>query len=366
MNLRLQRLTLWLKNSEVDLALIQDPSNLLYLTGFECEPHERLLALFILPGQSPFIVCPRLEENRLRLSGWSNTIITYEDAEDPWQKIAACLKERGMETFTKAAVEVEQLSYMRAEALRSLSPNSRLISVNEELGRLRSVKDDREIETMKKAAHLADEGVKAGIAALKEGCTELDVVAHIEYEMKRKGVRAMSFSTMVLFGEKTGDPHGTPGTRRLKKGDLVLFDLGVVWEGYCSDITRTVAFHSIEEETRQIYETVLKAQTAALNACRPGAPIGEIDRVARTIIKEAGYGPYFPHRLGHGLGIEAHESPSIHEENRELFTAGLAFTVEPGVYIPGKGGIRIEDDVVITAEGHERLTRFPKELQIVN
>lgn len=175
----------------------------------------------------------------------------------------------------------------------------------------------------------------------------------------------MSFSTMVLTGAKTADPHGSPGLTEIMPGDFVLFDLGVVLDGYCSDITRTVAFKKINDEQRRIYETVLGAQHAALAICNAGTRIGDIDQAARNFITNAGYGEYFPHRIGHGLGIDVHEFPSMSENNNDLLQEGTVFTVEPGIYIPNVGGVRIEDDIVVTKDGYTSLTSYPKELIIV-
>jgi Xaa-Pro dipeptidase len=194
----------------------------------------------------------------------------------------------------------------------------------------------------------------------------MEVLAKIEYELKKKGIREMSFSTMVLFGEKSGDPHGNPGERKLKAGDIVLFDLGVVLDGYCSDITRTVAYKSISEKQKDIYNTVLKAELASIEASKPGTRIGDLDKVARDIITDAGYGDYFPHRIGHGIGINVHEFPSMSHLNEGILKEGMVYTIEPGIYLPGIGGVRIEDDILVTADGCETLTEFPKELQIVD
>jgi Xaa-Pro dipeptidase len=152
---------------------------------------------------------------------------------------------------------------------------------------------------------------------------------------------------------------------KLEKVIFVLFDLGVVYKGYCSDITRTVAFQSVSEEQQKIYDVVLQAQQASLNMSKPGTRIGDIDIVARDIITDAGYGAYFLHRIGHGLGIEVHEYPSMSHNNDEQAEQGMVYTIEPGIYVPNVGGVRIEDDVLITADGYEALTQFPKELLVV-
>ncbi len=187
----------------------------------------------------------------------------------------------------------------------------------------------------------------------------------IEFEMKKKGAEKMAFDTMVLSGPKTASPHGTPGERKIQKGDFILFDLGVVYEGYCSDITRTVAFGEPSEKQREIYETVKKAEQTAIDMIRPGVKARDLDKAARDVITEAGYGEYFTHRLGHGLGISVHEFPSVTGTNEMELEEGMVFTVEPGIYHPEITGVRIEDDVVVTSDGVEVLTKFPKELQII-
>ena len=175
----------------------------------------------------------------------------------------------------------------------------------------------------------------------------------------------MSFSTMVLTGANAASPHGTPGSTKVKRGDFVLFDLGVVYEGYCSDITRTVAYGDISDKQREIYETVLKAEEAAIAASKPGVSCAEIDLTARNIIRDKGYGDYFPHRLGHGLGISVHEFPSLTETNPLLLKSGMVYTIEPGIYVPNVAGVRIEDDIYVTENGAEVLTKYPKTLQII-
>ncbi|MTH53151.1 M24 family metallopeptidase [Bacillus mangrovi] len=365
MNRRIEELRSWMEAEAVDITFIHSPENVFYLTNFLTDPHERLMGLFVFRDKEPFFICPGMETGQAADAGFKDEIIGYGDHENPFQKIEEALNSRGLGTIQKAAIESELLSYARAEAFRNISGSPRLVSAEEKMNELRVVKDQKEISIMEKAAALADFGVETGVAALREGVSEMDVLAKIEYELKRKGAQAMSFSTMVLFGKKSGQPHGNPGTAVLKKGDLVLFDLGVVLDGYCSDITRTVMYGEPDDQQKAIYETVLKAEMAALEAAKPGTRIGDLDKIARGIIEEAGYGEFFPHRLGHGLGINVHEFPSMAHTNDGLLKEGMTFTIEPGIYIPEIGGVRIEDDVVITENGAQTLTSYPKELQII-
>ncbi|HET7658008.1 MAG TPA: Xaa-Pro peptidase family protein [Bacillales bacterium] len=371
MNDRLNQFSLWLKENDVDFAFITSPSNVFYLTNFHCTPHERLLGLAVFPDAEPFLVCPQMEVSRAREAGWGEEIVSYGDADDPWEKVRSAFEKRSSAnggSTTAAAIEVSVLSYERAAKLREACRGEADLHFRDaevKIGELRRVKDDREIGVMRDAAKLADEAVAVGVEAIAEGKTEMEIVAEIEYAMKKRGVSQMAFSTMVLTGANAAKPHGTPGRTRIKKGDFVLFDLGVVVDGYCSDITRTVAFGKPNEEQKKVYETVLRAQEAALAAGKPGGRIGDLDKIAREIITDAGYGEYFPHRIGHGLGIEAHEAPSMSENNDGQLQTGMVYTIEPGIYVPDVVGVRIEDDVLVTETGYESLTAYPKELQII-
>ncbi|MFQ3545274.1 Xaa-Pro peptidase family protein [Halobacillus rhizosphaerae] len=363
---RLNNFSDYLNNNQVDMAFINSTENVFYLTGFHTDPHERLLGLLVFKEADPVAILPSMEESQLRDAGWKYDIIGYKDHEDPWSKMKDQLNEKGIHSADTIGLEKQVLSYGRSESLFSLFPEAKVVDVEGQLNEMRVVKDEQEISIMREAAELADYGVKIGTETLKEGITEMDVIAAIEYELKRKGVTEMSFSTMVLFGEKSGQPHGNPGDRKLKPGDFVLFDLGVVWKGYTSDITRTFAYKSVSDQQRSIYEKVKEALEASLSISKPGTRIGDLDQTARDIITEAGYGDKFPHRIGHGLGINVHEFPSMSHLNDGTLHTGMTYTIEPGIYDPEIGGVRLEDDVLVTQDGYETLTKTPKELRIID
>ncbi|WLR51148.1 Xaa-Pro peptidase family protein [Bacillus tianshenii] len=365
MEQRLQILKQWLQAENVDVAFLNSTENVFYLTNFYTDPHERLMGLFVFKDAEPIMVVPGMEAGQVKDAGWKDEVIGYADHENPWDLVKASLEKRNMKKVDNVAIELEVLSYGRSQSLLSLFPDAKVLSVEDKLNEMRVVKDENEIAIIRKAAELADYGVQVGVDALEEGVTEMEVLAKIEYELKKKGIREMSFSTMVLFGEKSGQPHGNPGDRKLKAGDFVLFDMGVVLDGYCSDITRTFAYKTVSDKQREIYETVLKAQLASLEASKPGARIGDLDTVARDVITASGYGDYFPHRIGHGMGINVHEFPSMSHLNDGTLKEGMVYTIEPGIYDPEIGGVRIEDDVLITKDGYETLTKFPKELLII-
>ncbi|MCP3027426.1 Xaa-Pro peptidase family protein [Halobacillus sp. A5] len=365
MEKRLNRFSTYLRENNIEAAFINSPENVFYLTGFLTDPHERLLGLLVFPEVDPIVVLPAMEEGQIKSAGWSYEVIGYADHEDPWEKVKEKLRRNDLAEVRTAGIEKQVLSYGRSEALLQLFEGPDVIDIESELNEMRLVKDEQEVKIMREAAELADEGIEAGINALAEGVTEMEVLAEIEYQLKKKGVSQMSFSTMVLFGEKSGQPHGNPGDRKLNRGDLVLFDLGVVWKGYTSDITRTFAFQSITEEKRSIYDKVHEALQASLAISKPGSRIGDLDQTAREVIDEAGYGELFPHRIGHGLGINVHEFPSMSHLNDGILKEGMTFTIEPGIYDPTVGGVRIEEDVLITKHGCETLTKTPTELRII-
>ncbi|RHW40740.1 aminopeptidase P family protein [Neobacillus notoginsengisoli] len=366
MNERLQKLSAWMKDQDADVSFISSPDNVFYLSGFYTDPHERLLGLAVFQDEEPFLVCPAMERNDAQNAGWEYEIIGFKDTDNPWEMIQTSIAKRLPKTAQNIAIEKEHLNVERYEELKRIFPDAvQFISAEEKMRALRLIKDESELKALREAAALADYAIEVGASEIQEGKTELEVLAAIEFELKKKGVKQMSFSTMVLTGENAASPHGNPGQTKIKKGDFVLFDLGVVVDRYCSDITRTLAYGEVTEKQKEIYDTVLKAQLAAIEASKPGTACSTVDLAARDVITAAGYGEHFPHRLGHGLGINVHEYPSIMETSPLRLEEGMVFTIEPGIYVPGLAGVRIEDDVHVTASGLEVLTKYPKELQII-
>ncbi|HBZ11367.1 MAG TPA: aminopeptidase P family protein [Bacillus bacterium] len=363
MNTRLEKLMSWLKAQQIDAAFISSPDNVFYLTKFRCEPHERLLGLVVFQEKEPLLICPGMEVDDAKNAGWDKEILGYSDTDNPWDLAGERIKGR-LPHIRSWAVEKHHLNVDRYEELSNRYEHADFSSADRILNELRLVKDEQEIQLIKKACELADFAVEVGVNELAEGKTELDIIAAIEYEIKKKGA-GMSFDPIVLAGSNASSPHGIPGLTKIERGQLVLMDLGVVYEGYCSDITRTIAFGDVSDKQKVIYETVLKAEEAAIQLTNPGVKAKELDQTARNIIKDAGYGEYFPHRLGHGLGISVHEYPSMTETNEMKLEQGMVFTIEPGIYIPGVAGVRIEDDVLVTKDGVEVLSKYPKSLQLI-
>ncbi|NYF25173.1 Xaa-Pro peptidase family protein [Sporosarcina sp. JAI121] len=354
----------FLQKENLDAALITTPDNVFYVSGFHSDPHERLLGIMVFKDAEPFIICPLMEVPDVKAAGWSYEAVGHEDTDDAWEIVLQAVRKRG-DIPSSIAIEKSHLTVERLERMDELFPDAKFARLDDQLNSMRNIKSEDELTNLRKAAELADYAIEVGCREIAEGKTELEVLMAIEFEMKKKGAERMAFDTMVLSGPKTASPHGTPGDRKIQKGDFILFDLGVVYKGYCSDITRTVAFGEPLDAMREIYETVRKAEQAAVDLVRPGVKAMEIDKAARDVIELAGYGEYFTHRIGHGLGISVHEFPSMTGTNELALEEGMVFTIEPGIYHPSITGVRIEDDVVVTADGVEVLTKFPKELQII-
>ncbi|EPC7213674.1 M24 family metallopeptidase [Staphylococcus pseudintermedius] len=349
---KIEQLVQTLKEQQADAMWVSNPINIFYLTGYKSEPHERLFALLVRADGQQILFCPQLEVEEVKTSPFTVDIIGYLDTENPFDK--------HRETYGTLLIEENHLTVQRYHALKNAFSVHTFEAADPIIRALRNVKTADEIDTLRQAAKLADKCMEIGVAFLKEGVTEREVVNHIENEIKKYGVNEMSFDTMVLFGDHAAAPHGTPGDRQLKNNEYVLFDLGVIYNHYCSDITRTVAFGQPDDKAQAIYDIVLKAEQTAIQHIKPGVTISELDDIARGIITEAGYGEYFPHRLGHGLGLEAHEYQDISSTNQNSLEAGMVLTIEPGIYVPNVAGVRIEDDILVTEDGYESLSGYTK------
>ncbi|KAF1304914.1 M24 family metallopeptidase [Enterococcus sp. JM9B] len=362
---KLQELRHWMTQQETDLVYVSDPGHIAYFSGYTSEPHERVLALFIPLKKDPFLFTPALEVEDAQNSDWPFDVVGYLDSEDPWQKITAELTSR-YGTIQRFGLEKNSLTVDRFEKLRNAFSSDFSVDVTPAIQRLQLLKTKEEIHTLLEAGDWADVAFEIGFGAIKEGAAEQEIVAEIEYQLKRRGVSAMSFDTIVLTGKNAASPHGNPGNTKIQPHDLVLFDLGVIWKGYCSDATRTVAFKEPTAFQKEIHHLVLEAQLAAQAAVKPSITAGELDAVARNVITQAGYGEYFNHRLGHGIGTTVHEYPSLVEGNDLVIEEGMCFSLEPGIYLPNQVGVRIEDCVYVTADGCQPFTKTSKELLIID
>ncbi|MET3208756.1 UNVERIFIED_CONTAM: Xaa-Pro dipeptidase [Paenibacillus sp. PvR008] len=361
MNDKVTRLYDELKSQSWDGLLVTDPKHIYYLTGFASEPHERFLGLVLLRDEEPELIVPALDAEAAHAASSVTRISTHTDTDNPYD----LLRQRTGAGVKMFALEKEHVSVLRYEQLHTAIGAAQYVDLGPVLQDMRVRKTPEEVRRLKHAAQLVEDALRHGLTHVREGVTEVELVAEIEYQMKKIGADGPSFDTTVLSGPKTALPHGVPGTRKLQHGDLLMFDMGVYSDGYASDITRTFAFGKLSAELETIYQTVLRSNEAGIAAIRPGVSCASVDQAARAVVEAAGYGPAFNHRVGHGLGMSVHEYPSVHGGNEDLLHEGFVFTIEPGIYVPGLGGVRIEDDVLVTSDGVEVLTSFPKELTIL-
>ena len=242
---------------------------------------------------------------------------------------------------------------------------AKLVPMSESVNQLRQIKEEYELERMRKAQQITDVAFEEVLKRIRGGMTEKELAAELIYCLLKNGGEGLSFEPIVIFGPNTSLPHGVPGDRKLQKGDFITMDFGVIYQGYCSDMTRTVAFGYATEEMRRVYDTVLQAQLAGIAATRAGVTGAEVDAAARKVIEDAGYGPYFGHSYGHSIGMECHEMPACSPASKALMAENMVSSAEPGIYIPGKFGVRIEDVVIFKTDGCVNLTHSPKNLIII-
>ena len=285
-------------------------------------------------------------------------VVGYVDSENPWEKIKGAIAKPDAKTV---ALEYDNLILTKYNGLRTVFEKAQFTNLTPRINRMRLIKSADEIQKMLVAGQYADKAVNMGFDAISLDKTETDIVAEIDFGIKRLGYE-MSFETMVLTGNNAANPHGIPGSNKVENDALLLFDLGCMVNGYASDMTRTVAVGKPDDFKKEIYHLTLEAQQAAIDMIKPGVTAHDVDRAARRVIEKAGYGEYFNHRLGHGIGMDVHEFPSIMEGNDMVLEEGMCFSVEPGIYIPGKVGVRIEDCGYVTKDGFGLFTETSKDL----
>lgn len=258
--------------------------------------------------------------------------------------------------------EEDMISAGELRRIREKAPDKEFCEGQKKINLPRRIKDKNEIKLIAEAERIGDEAFSYILDRIKVGVTEREIALELEFFMKKCGASALSFETIAASGKRSAMPHGTASSKKIENGDFLTLDFGCVFNGYCSDMTRTVVVGRADDRQKEIYNTVLKAQTAALDALKSGKRCSDIDALSRGIIADAGYGKNFGHGLGHSVGIEIHEAPTLSPKCNDLLEEGHIITVEPGIYIEDFGGVRIEDLAVITADGIENLTHSPKEL----
>lgn len=264
--------------------------------------------------------------------------------------------------FKSLGIEDDYITYEQFLNFNEKLENTELVPLKRALIQLRSIKSEEEVCKIEQAAKITDNAYDYILKKIQPGLREIDIALDLEHFMKTQGASKVSFDIIVASGHRSALPHGVASEKTLEKGDMVTIDFGCVYQGYCSDMTRSFILGRATEKQKEVYDTVLEAQKTALEAVKPGKTGKELDETARKIITDKGYGKYFGHGLGHGVGLEVHELPHVNHLGDKAMEAGMVITIEPGVYIPEFGGVRIEDLLAVTEEGYRVLSKTPKDL----
>ncbi|MGE5605010.1 MAG: M24 family metallopeptidase [Bacteroidota bacterium] len=349
---RLEKLRAKLKEQELDGILITNRENKRYLSGFTGSA-----GVLVIGRREAFLVTDFRYWEQAALE--SKDFELYKQGPQLWPSIGELLRKLNWERIGFEAGDLSYNDYQNLEGL--LAPNTGLTPLNGLVEELRSVKEESEIELIAKAAAITDLAWEKTISRVKPGVKERDLALEFDYQLRLNGAEGNAFPTIVAFGPRAALPHAAPGGKEVNTGDFVLIDGGACYQGYNADLTRTVVLGKADQEQQRIYQLVLQAQLEALNYMKAGLTGREIDEKARNVIAKAGYGDNFGHGLGHSVGLNIHENPRLSPSESNQIPNGAVITVEPGIYLPKWGGVRIEDLVVVEEDGIRNLTGAPKE-----
>lgn len=358
---RREKLVSRMQQQHVDIAILVPGSNMHYFTDLHLKQSERLTFAVITANNDLYFLLPQVELNKVDLSN-GGVILSYSDEEGPTQAIQQLKKEMG--TLQTIGVEFDTMRVHEQKSIEMLTYGN-LSDIGESIRELRMKKDQQEIAYMRQAVQIVEESLVATLPTIQAGVTEMEVAAQLEYEMRRRGSEGTPFGTIVASGYRGALPHGRASTKKIEAGEFIVIDFGAIYKGYVADMTRTVALGDVSPTLKNIYSLVKQANEAAIDAIKPGMTAQSLDSIAREIIRDGGYDDYFTHRLGHGIGLSAHEEPYLMQRNSLVLEEDMAFTVEPGIYIQDVGGVRIEDNLIVTNNGYENLMTLSKELIIL-
>ena len=369
---RLEKLTASLRTSGLDAVALNPGSTLTYLTGAHFHLMERPVVLLVAQGQEPAIILPELEMLKVEQMPYPVQAFPYGENPSEWENIfRSAMQALGLDTLTgtsgkRIGVEPEGMRLLEYNYIRAGAPSAQFPDASEILGELRLRKEPGEVENMRAAVKVAQTALETTIPQIKIGMTERELAAELVVQLLRSGSDAgLPFTPIVSGGPNSANPHASPTERKLQAGDLLVIDYGAAVDGYISDITRTFAVGQVEPEYEKIHKIVQEANAAGRAAGKPGVPCADVDKAARAVIESASYGIYFTHRTGHGIGMEAHEEPYMRSDNMQVLEPGMTYTVEPGIYLPGRNGVRVEDNVVVTETGSESLSDLSREMRVV-
>lgn len=360
---RIEALADQLLQRGLDWVALNPGPSLRYLTGLSFHLMERPVVVLVGSNRRLKVILPELELAKVADMPFEAEIHTFGDDPATWQRIYETALQDISAIPLRVGVEPTQLRFLELDLLRKALPNADFVDGSAALAELRMRKGVEELKAIRQAAIIAQNALLNTLETVKPGQSELQISAELMVQLFRAGSEAeLPFAPIVSTGPNTANPHASPTDRVLQEGEMLLIDWGASFGGYFSDITRTFFCGDPNDEMKQIADLVERANAAAQLGGRRGMVAGEVDKLARDIITEGGYGECFTHRTGHGLGMEAHEAPYIFQGNPLILEPGMVFTIEPGIYLPGKYGVRIEDDVVVEAEGLRSLTDLPRKV----
>ena len=365
-SLRLDRLSASLRTSGLDAVALNPGPTLKYLTNLNFHLSERPVVLLIAPGQDPAIILPELELPKVGLFPYKVQAFAYGENPSEWdQAFRNAAQALGLDG-KRIGVEPCAMRLLEFRHIKAGAPEAEYPDASDVLASLRIKKDKAEVDAMRRAVKIAQDGLEAVIPLIKIGMTERELSSELVMQVLKHGSDPeMPFSPIVSSGPNSTNPHASPSERKLQAGDMLVVDWGAAYNDYVSDLTRTFAVGKVDAEYAKIHKIVQESNAAGRAAAKPGVPCASVDKAARDVIEKAGYGKYFTHRVGHGIGMEGHEDPYMRGDNMQLLEPGMAFTVEPGIYLTRRNGVRIEDNVVITEAGVDCLSDMPREMSVV-
>jgi len=363
MNKRIEALAVQLAQRGLDWVALNPGPSLRYLTGLKFHLMERpVVVLFGISGQVK-VILPELERAKVADLHFEAEIIPFGDDPASWQVVFEKALADISGKSVRVGVEPTWLRFLELDLLRNALPEAEFVDGSTALAGLRMRKGAEELKAMRQAAIIAQKALLKTLESVKPGQSELEISAELMVQLFRAGSEAeLPFAPIVSSGPNSANPHASPSERILQEGEMLLIDWGASFAGYLSDITRTFFCGEPNDEMKRIAELVEKANAAARLGGKAGMPAGEVDQLVREVINAGGYGEFFTHRTGHGLGMEAHESPYVFQGNPLMLEPGMVFTVEPGIYLPGKYGVRIEDDIVVEEDSLRSLTDLPRKV----
>lgn len=363
---RLDKLTASLRARNLDAVILNPGPTLKYLTGLNFHLMERPVVLLVAPNRDPVIVLPELELPKVNLFPYKVQAFAYGENPSEWDDVFRRAAQALGLDGKRIGVEPRQLRLLEFRHVKAGAPEADYPDASEVLAGLRVKKDKEEVEAMRRAVKIAQDALEATIPLIKMGMAERELASELVMQLLRHGSESeMPFAPIVSAGSNSANPHASPTERKLQPGDLLVVDWGAAYNGYISDLTRTFAVGEVDAEYAKIHKIVQEANAAGREAARPGVPCANVDKAARDVIEKAGYGKYFTHRTGHGIGMEGHEEPYMRGDNMQLLEPGMAFTIEPGIYLTDRNGVRIEDNMVIAERGAESLSNMPREMRVV-